>query len=640
MLQTIRERAQGWIAWVIVILISIPFALWGIQSYLGVGAEPVVASVNGVEITERELDYRYRDFRANLREQLGAAYRPELFDDKNMRAQVLDQMIRNNVLLQVSGELGLRASDAELRQAIMGNPAFQKGGTFDNATYERALELQGMVPLQYEDNLRQRLVGTQLKRAIVASEIVLDTELEESVRLDRQQRRLSFVRVPASAFASDEPVSDADISAYYEANQLRFQTPERIQVQYLVLDAGAIAPAQAPGEEALREQYEAELERYTKPEQRRVRHILIAVDAEADSAAQDAAKASIAKIRERIAGGEDFAAVAGELSQDPGSAGQGGDLGRIEQGLMDAAFDEAAFSLPTGQLSEPVRTQFGYHLIEVTEIEPGAVKSFEEVKDELVSQVEKQGLEGQYFDWAERLANLSYEFPDSLEPAAEALGLELQTSDWIERSGGEGTLAHPKVIAAAFSEEVLKEGKNSDVIEPERDRLQAVVLRILEHEEASAKPLEEVRDEIAGILRDQRAADAAIAKAAEMAESLGAGADLTSGVGDYRVEDLGLVSRSAAKVPAEILDLGFRLAHPEQGGASYGGVALADGDAALVILAEVVDGAEEGADQAARAQTRRELAQSIGSAYFDALLADMESRADIERKPLGGGLQE
>ncbi len=219
MLQTIRERAQGWIAWVIVILISIPFALWGIQSYLGVGSEPVVATVNGVEITERELDYRFQNTRARLREQLGTSYRPELFDDKKMRSQVLDQMIRDNLLQQTSQELGLRASDQELRSAILGNPAFQKDGGFDNATYERMLELQGMGPIQYEDSLRQRIVGTQLSRAIVATELVLDSELQESIRLGRQQRRVSYVRVPKSGFQSDEPISDEEVTAYYDSNQ-------------------------------------------------------------------------------------------------------------------------------------------------------------------------------------------------------------------------------------------------------------------------------------------------------------------------------------------------------------------------------------------------------------------------------------
>lgn len=636
MLQTIRERAQGWIAWVIVILISVPFALWGIQSYLGVGAEPVVATVNGTEITERELDSRYQAFRAQLREQLGTAYRPELFDDKTMRAEMLDQMIQDNLLLQASEALGLRASDRELRGAILSNPAFQKDGSFDNATYERMLELQGMGPLQYEESLRRRIVGTQLSRAIVATEFVLDREFEEDVRLGRQKRQLTLVRVPKSLFTNDEPISDEEVSAYYESNRSQFEIPERVRVQYLVLDTESIAPAEAPDEQELQERYEAEKERFTQPERRRVRHILVALDVAADEAAEDAAKASVAQIRSRITSGEDFAAVAKELSQDPGSAAQGGDLGLIEQGLMDPAFDQAAFALDAGQLSDAVRSQFGYHLIEVTEIEPGATKPFEEIREELLADLEERGNEGRFFDWAERLANLSYESPDSLEPAAEVLGLALQTSDWIDRSGGDGVLAHPKVVTAAFRAEVLEEGNNSDLIELEHDRLQAVVLRVLEHEETAAKPLDEVRDEILTILRDKRAADAAIANAAEMAEALQAGEDLLVAAEGYEVEDLGLISRNAAQVPTEVLDFAFRLPRPGQGGRGYGSLSLNDGDGALVILSEVVDGSLEGVDETTRDQTRRSLAQGIGRSYYEDLLSDLESRADIRRSTAQG----
>lgn len=643
MLQTIRERAQGWIAWVIVILISIPFALWGIQSYLGVGAEPVVATVDGAEITERALDTQYQNVRSRLREQLGASYRPELFDDKAMRAQVLDQMIRESVLRQAAEDLRLRASDREIRAAIMTNTAFQKGGGFDKATYERMLELQGMIPLQYEDSLRQRIVGTQLSRAVVATELALDAELEESVRLDRQQRRVSYVQVPKSTFQNDEPLSDEEIAAYYESNPSQFQIPERVKVQYLVLDADTIAPAQAAGEDELRARYDSEKQRFAEPERRRIRHILIGLEADADEEAEAEAKAGIVKIRERIVGGEDFAALASEVSQDPGSAGQGGDLGLIEQGLMDPAFDQAAFALEAGQLSDPIRSRFGYHLIEVTEIEGARQKTFDEVKDQLVAEVEKRGAEGQFFDWAERLANLSYESPDSLEPAAETLGLELQSSDWIDRSGGEGILAHPKVVAAAFSDDVLKEGNNSDLIEPERNRMQAIVLRVLEHEEAAAKPLEAVRDEIVAVLQDKRAADAAVARAAELVDALTAGADLAVSARDFEVEDIGLIPRSATKVPdpipVEIRDLAFKLARPQPDGASYGSVRLADGDGAAVIVTEVVDGSLEGMDKAARDLARRRLAQGVGSAYYEDLVADLESRADIERNASGEALE-
>jgi len=640
MLQTIRERAQGWIAWAIVILISVPFALWGIQSYLGVGSEPVAASVNGVEITQRELDLRVQDTRIRLREQLGASYRPEMIEDKALRARVLEGMIRDALLLQVSEDWGLRASDQEIRAAILSDPAFQHEGRFDTAAYERALELQGMRPAQYEESLRWRLVGSQLPRAIVASELVTDGQVGEAVRLRRQEREVSFIRLPKSAFVSEDQIPDPDIQSYYEENRSLFQTPERVKLSYLVLDVETLGAAEAPGEEELRQVYEADIERFRTPERRQLRHILISVAGDADAAAEEASKARAVEIRARIDSGEDFAELAKELSEDPGSAGQGGDLGLIEQGLMDPAFDQAAFALESGALSEPVRSQFGYHLIQVSRVEAAEVKAFEAVKDQLAAEAAKRGAEGLFFDWAERLANLSYENPDSLEPAAEALGLELKNSDWIDRQGGDGILANPKVIAAAFGDDVLRDGVNSELIEPEPDRMQAVVLRVLEHEEAAAQPLDEVRDQILQTLRDRRAAEAAAAAAAETVKQLESGAERGTVAGDFETKDAGLIARDATEVPAGVRELAFTLARPPEGGASFGSRSLEDGDAVVVLVSAVADGSIADLDQAALDQERERLRQGIGRSYYDQLVADLERRAKIERKRPDGAVVE
>ncbi|MCU0833400.1 MAG: SurA N-terminal domain-containing protein [Chromatiaceae bacterium] len=634
MLQTIRERAQGWIAWAIVILISIPFALWGIQSYLGVGSEPVVAKVNSTEITEREFEQRYQQLRIRLREQLGAAFRPELFDDRVMRPQVLEQIISETLLLQVSHDMGLRASDAELRTAIMSNPSFQRDGRFARDAYERMLQLQGLNQVQYEEGLRQRIVGSQLERALIASELVTEHELKETLRLERQQRRLSYFRVPRADFVSDEPIGEDQIAAYYQANQDRFQVPERVRLRYLVLDASTMDPAQTPDEDSLRAAYEADVERFRRNEQRAVRHILVALPTDADSEAETDAKARIQAIRERILAGADFGAIARETSEDPGSAGQGGALGTFERGVMDPAFDRAAFALERGVLSEPVRSAFGYHLIEVTEVEEAQVRPFEEVRDELLAEASKRGAEGQFFEWAERLATLAYESPDSLEPAAEALGLELQTSEWLDRSGGEGILANRRVIGAAFSDEVLRQGLNSDVIEPEPQVLQAIVLRVAEHEEASARPLEQVRSEIVETLRAEQAAAAAQRVAEELAGRVRAGEPFAEVAGSYAVTDAGLVARDAAEVPDPIRSLAFTLPRPAEGATSVGSQVLPEGDAAVVVVSEIADGDLDALDAVVRAQQGRGLAQRTGSALFEDLLEDLQQRAKIERRPL------
>jgi len=637
MLQEIRERAQGWIAWGAVLLISIPFAFWGIQSYLGGGSEPIAATVNGAEITARSLDRRVEETRARLRERLGASYRPEIFEEKALRAQVLEGMIQEQVLLQASHDMGLRASNRELQAAILSNPAFQRDGRFDKATYDRMLQLQGTVGPQYEESLRQRIVGTQIQRAVAASEVGTDFEMAEAIRLDRQQRRLAFIRLPIADFVDTAAVPEEEIQAWYQAHTDRFLSPERVKLSYLVLDAANLDAGQPLDEEALRHLYQEGIERFREPEQRHARHILVTLTAGADAAAEAEAKARILAIRDRLVAGEDFATLAKEVSQDPGSAPQGGDLGLFGKGIMDPAFEQAAFSLEPGTISEPVRSQFGYHLIQVTEIQPETLKPFESVREQLVAEANRGGAEAIFYDMTERLANLVYENPDSLEPAAQALGLKLQSSDWIGREGGSDLLANPKLVAAAFSPEVLGGGVNSDLIEPEPEALKAVVLRVTDHEEAAPQPLDAVRDEIIAAIREQKASTTAQATAKAMKERLKSGEPLAAVAGNFSVIETGLVQRDAESVPKEIMELAFTLPKPALGASSFDSGSTANGDAVVVAVTEVVDGDIAKLDEAAHTQTTRELVQILGTGYYDHLIKDMESRAKVVRKPVQEG---
>ncbi len=631
MLQAIRERAQGWIAWLIVILISIPFALWGIQSYTGIGGEPVAATVDGADITQRDLDQRFQRTRMELRERLGAAYRPELFDDKQLRREVLDDMIRERLVLETSHALGLRASDQEVRLTVLADPAFRANGRFDNDIYETRLRQNGMIPAQFEDRLRQRLLVAQLARALEATEVVTDREMDEATRLTRQTRDLSYLTLPAERFASDDPVSEAEIASYYEANRAKFQVPEQVKVEYLVLDVQHLPGVDTPSDDKLREAYAAHPEHFGQPERRRARHILVSVPSGADVAAEAQAKAAIQTARQRIAEGEEFAAVAQEVSQDPGTKGRGGDLGEFGRGVMDPAFEQAAFSLTQGQLSEPVRSRFGYHLIETTGITPASTKPFEAVRAELIAEVTQQEASSHFFDQSERLATLVYEAPDSLAPAAEQLGLEVQTSDWIPRTGGTDFFGNPKVLNAAFSDDLIKQGVNSELIEPERDRMQALVLRVLDHRDASSKPLPDVRDEIVAALRQVRAREAAFAAAEAMRQRLNDGASLADVAGDYAVASPGSVRREDGGVPQEVRDVAFTLSRPAQGSVSAGSTKLNDG-AALVVVSQVEDGSLEGAPEGARAQQWAAMARAVGSQGYEHLVKDLESRAKIERK--------
>lgn len=630
MLQAIRERAQGWIAWVIVILISIPFALWGIQSYIGGGSESIVASVNGEEITERELNRRFQDFRNELRERLGGAYRPELFDDAKLRQEVLEEMIRNNLILHASMDMGLRAGDEQVRAAILAVPAFRRNGKFDKESYERVLRYQGLSPEQFERRVRGSLMTSQLSRVVNSSEITTDKELRDAVRLRRQQRNIRFFIIPQQRFQSQDPIEDVEVEAYYQTHQEEFRSSEQVKLEYLVLDQKAIGATLETNAEALQQLYQSRLESYRSPEQRRARHILVTLTADADQAQEAEARAKIAAIRERIVAGEEFAALAKELSEDPGSSGQGGDLGLFGRGVMDPAFENTAFALEPGELSEPVRSAFGYHLIEVTEIQAETVRPLEEVREELEAALRSDEAEHRYFELAERMGNLAYENPDSLIPTAEALGLKVRSSDWIGRSGGEGVLSQPRVVGAAFSDDVLRQGNNSEVIEIEENgRQQAVVVRVIEHQETAIKPLAEVRDEIVRNMRIQKAREAAMQAARELMDRLRGGASMQQVAEGYDLVEPGLVDRNATDVPAKILNAAFTLAPPGAGAASFGVADLHDGSAAVVAVAEVREGRLDDLDDRRKEMERQALARTLARTYYERLQDDLRRRADV-----------
>ncbi|WP_295449415.1 SurA N-terminal domain-containing protein [uncultured Thiodictyon sp.] len=632
MLQQIHDRAKGWFAWLIIIMISIPFALWGIQSYIGGGGEPVAGLVNGHEISERELDQRLQTERIQRREEMGATFDPAQFDDKRLRQEVLDAMIRETLVVDAGNRMGLRVADAVLRGQIVAEPAFQQGGRFDTTAYEQALKYQGLSPSQFEAQLRQRMVGSQLVRAVAGSELVTKVEREQYQRLLGQRRELSWLRVPVAGFIGDEPIDDQAIKAYYEGHPARFQVPEQVKLDYLVLDVAGLAAKSSVAEDDMRRVYDTDQARFGQPERRTVRHILLTVPADAEAATAQAVLAEIVGIRQRIQAGESFEALAKAVSKDPGSASQGGSLGEINKGIMDPAFEQSAFSLPVGEISEPVRTKFGYHLIQVQSITPAAVKPFDQAREQLRGELAKQKAEALFYDQGERLANLVYESSDSLAPAAKELGLQIQHTDWIGRAGGEGMLRHPKVTAAAFSDEVLNEHRNSDLIEPEKDVLQSVVLRVIDHREASTRPLDEVRPEIVTALRKERAQQAATAAATAGAQKLRGGVDWAAVAGESKVDEAGMVSRSDPNIPAAVAKVAFTLPVPAVGAASVGTAVLEDGDAAIVRVTKVEDGPVEAAAKPGAADPLSMLGQVLGRQSYEAVLNDMEQRAAVQRK--------
>ena len=630
MLQQIRERAQGWIAWFIVILISIPFALWGIQEYLGVGSEQAVATVNGQEITEREFERGYREFRQRLRQQLGANYRPELFDEARLREEVLNSMIRNQLILQSAADMGLSAGDDLVRAMIVSIPGFSVAGRFDQQAYERGVRSRGLTPAGFEDQMRRALVSEQLSKAIVASEFTTDEELKQQIALTQQQRELQYVKVESKPFLAVAEVSEKEIRDYYASNQNDFIAPERVKVEYLDLQIDNISKTLTADEESLLGFYEQQKHEYVTPEQRRASHILITVEEGVDTQAVDAARQAAEAALERIRNGEDFAAVARDVSQDPGSSDLGGDLGYFEKGVMDQAFEDAVFGMKTDDVSDPVRSSFGFHVIKLTAIRPTQGKSYEEAKEEIRQAFLKSEAERLFYEYAERLNDLAYEDPDSLQPAAEALGMTTLTSDWLGRQGGAADLfAAPKVVGAAFSDDVLIEGHNSEMIEIGPERM--VVLRVTEHEEATVRPFDDVQAEIEEKLKVEKAGEKARKRGEDLLGRLKQGESLQS-LADAEaltVVTSGLVGRNDRALPPALLQRLFRMPRPAGDNSQYDGTVLANGDYAILALGAVKDGVL-GQDDKEKENTLKNLQErSRGTAYFNHFIENQRKNAQI-----------
>jgi peptidyl-prolyl cis-trans isomerase D len=631
MLQNIRDKAQGWIAYGIVILISVPFALWGIQEYLGIGSEPLAATVNGTEITERNLDTQFQNFRQQLRERMGGAYRPELFDDKTMRREVLNRMVRDELIEQASHEMGLRVSDIEVQSALLGIQEFHKDGRFDQKTFETRVRYQGLTPAGFMERVRKMLLSQQLIQVVSASTFMTEHEKNQAYRLMNQTREFSYFVVPAADYLVDTPISDDKIESYYSEHQAEFAVPERVKLSYIHLDAKSAGSTLEVSEDQLRSFYDDNQDMFGLPEQRRVSHILIQLAEESDEATVSAAKAKIEALGERLAQGEDFNELAKSQSQDPGSAEKGGDLGYFSKGMgmMDPAFELATFALQPGQISEPVRSSFGYHLIKLVDIRSGEVKPFEEAKAEVEKAYRMAEGERLYYELAERLANLSYDHSDTLEPAATELGLSVRQSDWVSRRKGEGVLASPKALNAAFSDDVLVEGNNSELIELGADS--SLVLRVDEHEMATTQPLAEVRDRIVEKLRQENAKNQAQAEADKRRQEIESGTSLTQVAGDLSVTGPLTLERNDRSVPVELSSDVFSAAKPAEGGETVGSIRLTNGDVAVYTLNQVIEGSvkEDQEDQAADMLVQS-LNRQLQSNLYEALIADLEAQADIE----------
>jgi len=630
MLQAMRDRVMGVLGWIIIGLVIITFALFGLGSYLQDKGRIYAAKVNDVEITPRELQMAYQQQRAQMEQMLGDAYNPALLDDKMLRKRALETLISRQVLLQAAEANGMAISDQLLAASIQSAAVFQEDGKFSEARYQSLLRQQGLTAAGFEYDTRNQLKTEQLVGGLGQSTFISAEELNLAYSLQEQTRDFSYLLVSAKAFEGSIQPDEQQIQEYYDQHGDEFVVPERVRLAYVRLTDDALIETIEVSDADLEAYYKEKKDSLATQEQRRASHILVQVAADADEETVNAARAKAEDLLAKIRDGADFAELAKANSDDPGSAQQGGDLGFFGKGAMVPEFEASVFSLEPGAVSELVKTPFGFHIIKLVEIRGSEIPPLEQVRGELTAELQAREVDDLFYEHMEQLADVSYENPHSLDAVAEALGLEVQTSDWVTASGGPGVGEYPKLMAAVFSDDVLEAGNNSEPVEIGRNDV--IVARVQEREAAHQSPLDDVKEEIVAALKQQLAAQRAKAEGEALLEKLaqGAGMDELKDQDSVSYKHGEAVKRSAPDYDAEVLGETFRLGRPADGAVVDRGLELANGDYAVIRLSKVTDGDPAAMKDDVRTQLTQVFSNMRRAAMLSVMIDDLRANAKIE----------
>lgn len=649
MLQTLREKTSGWIATVVMGLLIIPFAFVGVNEYMSSGPATAVATVKApprwwtsapawwpLSMAWQHEDISLQDFQMALRNerqsqqaQQGEAFDARQFDSIDNKRKVLEDLIDRKVVELAARRSGVSVSDEALRQAIASDPNFQVDGKFDGATYAALLRQQGLTPAVYQQRVRQDLTIALVPQGLAQAGFVTDKELERIVRIIFETRDVTLATVRPTPDTA--PVTDAQAQAWYQAHRSDFRRPEQVSVEYVEVDASRL-PAPAPVDEAeLRKRYEAEKDRFST-EQRLASHILIPVPAGADAATQKAAQAQAAKLAEQAkAPGADFAALAKAHSKDPGSAANGGELGWVSRGMMVGPFEDALFAIAKpGDVVGPIRTEFGYHLIKLNQIKGEPGKPFEEVRDQLASEADKQARARQYNEVAGNLVSATLDNPDSLAAAAQAAGLQVHKAGPFSARTAPGVLANPAVLRQVFDEQQIADRTASPLIKI--DDTHSLIVRVTDHSPAQDQPLQAVKEQVIAAVRADRAEKAAAAQADAIVARVNKGEQLTAIAQAQKLQSAQIpaVPRGAPLPSPKGNAALFALPAPAADKVSVGKVKLEDGSFAVFTVDKVNPGDVGKIPQAQREQFRQQLAQVYAAAEVRDYVSRMRQQFKVE----------
>ncbi len=623
MFEAVRNNKR--IAQVILAILIVPFAFFGMDAYLSDGpSRNEVATVGGTKISLTEFEQALLEQQDRLRASSDGQIDRALLESEALRRSVLDNLVNRRVLALYAHDNRFSVTAQELQETIAGVPSFQENGQFSLERYENLLRAQGLSPAMFEARLAQDVQVQQLALPVGEAAFAAKASTQRFMVAQMEERSVREMRFAAERFASEVSISDAEIAAYYEANPAQFERAARAQAEYVVFDRSAAEAGIEVSEEQIRAFYEGNPDRFGTPEERRARHILLALDTGADEATVERTMAEAnALVAELRADPSRFAELAREKSGDPGSAAKGGDLGFFGRGAMVGAFEDAAFALGKDEISAPVRSDFGVHIIQVTDIKPAAVRSLAEANDEIVAELRGQEAGRRYAEMAEQFANMVYEQPDSLAPVAEALDLQVHETGWIEREGGMiGPYSNETLLAALFSDEVARNGRNTEAVEVAQGTM--VAARVKAFEAAQRLPLEQVRERILAQLRQQAGGRAAAERGAAVLAELAAGKEDAASWGEART-----LQRAAPALPAAAMQAVFAASTAKL--PTQIGVAMDNGDYVLYRI-DSVQRPQVAPDDPRMAAVSAQYGQVLAERDFSAFILELRDRYGVEAK--------
>jgi peptidyl-prolyl cis-trans isomerase D len=639
MLGTIRDKASGWIAGIIVGALIISFAFWGVSSYFG-GGEVYVATVNGNEIKYQTFQRSFYRLRQQMQSVLGGDAL-SLEEEEFVKEQTLEKLVDAEIVNQIIKNNGLRVSNRKVVDTIKNLEYFKGEEGFDRFKYDRAISSMGMDPVFFEAQLRMDLLSEQLQAGLSDSLFVLDSELESVLKLKTQTRDLTYTTLSLSSFIDESEVSDAEIEAYYKANPEQFADPEKVKIAYLELDVNELAKSIETDEETLRTYYNDNKDKYDVADQRSITKLFVQTSFEdADKNLKEGteeekakAKAVMESVLVMVKEGKGFEEILEKFTEEGKGSLQYSENNFLPKGVMDKEVEEFVFASEEGAVSEIIESKKGFNIVKVGEIRGGPKNVFESVSEQVAFDYKQGQAELQFFELADQLTNLSYEHSGTLEVAAEAIGIEIIETDFFSRnSASEGVLSKPQVISKSFDVELINSGQNSDAIELSDNHI--VVLRVLAHKAAKTKALDDVRDEVIASVQAERAAKKISDVSEQIVKELESGVSTDEVTSDVRLEwtTVEKTSRDNAEVNRSVLRNAFQVGVPTDK-PIVASNRLGSGDYSIVIVTAVHEGEladdDEEIEQLSRV-TDLELRRTRGTHEWQQFIRNAKSNSEIQ----------